>query len=52
MASQAAAMLVSPSDDTLRVVPKSIKCPTVEQFAAGVVQKATRDNISGLARDR
>jgi len=40
-------VLISPSGDTLRIVPKAINCPTVEQFAAGVVQKAARGNIAG-----
>ena len=40
-------VLVSPGGDTVRIVPKAINCPTVEQFAAGVVQKAARGNIAG-----
>ncbi|QDZ06978.1 hypothetical protein FPZ24_05360 [Sphingomonas panacisoli] len=40
-------VLISPSGDTLRIVPKAINCPTVEQFAAGVVQKAARGNLAG-----
>jgi hypothetical protein len=40
-------VLVSPSGEALRIVPRAINCPTVEQFAAGVVQKATRGNIAG-----
>jgi hypothetical protein len=41
------AVLVSKSGDVLRIVPRAINCPTVEQFAAGVVQKAARDNLAG-----
>jgi hypothetical protein len=40
-------VLVSRSGDALRIVPKAINCPTVEQFAAGVVQKAARGNVAG-----
>lgn len=40
-------VLVSPGGDALRIVPRAINCPTVEQFAAGVVQKAVRGNIAG-----
>lgn len=42
-------VLVSPAGDALRIVPKAINCPTVEQFAAGVVQKAVRGNLGGAA---
>jgi hypothetical protein len=42
-------VLVSPGGDALRIVPKAINCPTVEQFAAGVVQKAVRGNWAGAA---
>ncbi|MBS0478841.1 MAG: hypothetical protein JSR79_06025 [Proteobacteria bacterium] len=41
------AILISASGDALRIVPKAINCPTVEQFAAGVVQKAVRGNLAG-----
>ena len=41
------AVLVSRSGDAVRIVPRAINCPTVEQFAAGVVQKAARGNIAG-----
>lgn len=40
-------VLVSPGGDAIRIVPKAINCPTVEQFAAGVVQKAVRGNLAG-----
>jgi hypothetical protein len=35
------------SGEAVRIVPRAINCPTVEQFAAGVVQKAARGNIAG-----
>lgn len=37
------------TSEVTRIVPKAINCPTVEQFAAGVVQKAARGNIAGAA---
>ncbi|MBN8816707.1 MAG: hypothetical protein J0J06_14825 [Sphingomonas sp.] len=40
-------VLVSSNGEALRIVPKTINCPTVEQFAAGVVQKAARGNVVG-----
>ncbi|THD35488.1 MAG: hypothetical protein E7773_13505 [Sphingomonas sp.] len=43
------ALLVSKTGDVLRIVPRAINCPTVEQFAAGVVQKAARGNLAGAA---
>lgn len=42
-------LVASSSGEAVRVVPRAINCPTVEQFAAGVVQKATRGNIAGTA---
>ena len=41
------AVLVSPKGEAVSIVPKAIGCPTVEQFAAGVVQKAVRGNFAG-----
>ena len=40
-------LVSSANGEVQRIVPKAIKCPTVEQFAAGVVQKAARGNIAG-----
>ena len=41
-------VLVSAANgEAIKIVPRAIKCPTVEQFAAGVVQKAARGNIAG-----
>ncbi len=40
-------VLVAASGKVMRIVPKAINCPTVEQFAAGVVEKAARGNIAG-----
>lgn len=31
-----------------RVVPRAIQCPTVEQYAAGLVWSGARDNIDAL----
>lgn len=43
-------VLVSAANgEVARIVPKAINCPTVEQFAAGVVQKAARGNVAGAA---
>lgn len=40
-------LVAGASNQAIRVIPRAINCPTVEQFAAGVVQKAARDNIAG-----
>ncbi len=40
-------LVSSASGEAVKIVPRAINCPTVEQFAAGVVQKATRGNIAG-----
>jgi hypothetical protein len=40
-------LVASSNGEAVRVIPRAINCPTVEQFAAGVVQKATRGNIAG-----
>jgi hypothetical protein len=40
-------LVASSTNQAIRVVPRAISCPTVEQFAAGVVEKAARDNIAG-----
>lgn len=40
-------LVAGSTNQVVRVVPRAINCPTVEQFAAGVVQKAARDNIAG-----
>jgi len=42
-----AVLVANGSNQLLRVVPRAINCPTVEQFAAGVVEKAARGNIVG-----
>ena len=34
-----------------RVVPRAINCPTVEQYAAGLVWSGARDNIDAPASD-
>ncbi|KQM63771.1 hypothetical protein ASE75_11805 [Sphingomonas sp. Leaf17] len=35
----------SPGGQVRRIVPRAIDCPTVEQFAAGLVSRMARDNI-------
>ena len=40
-------LVSSANGEAVKIVPRAIKCPTVEQFAAGVVQKAARGNIVG-----
>ena len=40
-------LVASGNGEAVRIVPRAIKCPTVEQFAAGVVEKAARGNIAG-----
>jgi len=42
-------LVASSTNEALRVVPRAINCPTVEQFAAGVVEKAARGNIAAPA---
>lgn len=40
-------LVSSANGEAVKIVPRAINCPTVEQFAAGVVQKAARGNIAG-----
>ncbi|MGN6817548.1 MAG: hypothetical protein ACTHJR_02630 [Sphingomonas sp.] len=40
-------LVASANGEAVKIVPRAINCPTVEQFAAGVVQKAARGNIAG-----
>ncbi|WP_394648569.1 hypothetical protein [uncultured Sphingomonas sp.] len=39
------AVLVAENGRVRRIVPRAIDCPSVEQFAAGVVLRAARDRI-------
>lgn len=39
------AVLATPDGNPRRVVPRAIDCPSVEQYAAGLVQRMARDNI-------
>lgn len=39
------ALLASPDGRVRRVTPRAIDCPTVEQFAAGLLLGSARDNI-------
>lgn len=45
-------LVAGSSGQAVRVIPRAINCPTVEQFAAGVIQKAARENIAGPPPDR
>ena len=45
------AVLVAPGGRVLRIVPRAIGCPAVEQFAAGIVLRAARDNLRPPASD-
>jgi hypothetical protein len=40
-------LVSSANGEAVKIVPRAINCPTVEQFAAGVVQKAARGNVAG-----
>lgn len=40
------AVLVGPSGQPRRVVPRAIACPSVEQYAAGLVTSMARGNIA------
>jgi hypothetical protein len=39
------AVLVGPAAQPRRVVPRAIDCPSVEQYAAGLISSAARGNI-------
>lgn len=39
------AVLVAPNGRVRRIVPRAIGCPSVEQFAAGIVLRAARDSV-------
>ncbi len=39
------AVLANADGGVRRVIPRAIQCPTVEQYAAGLVASGTRDNI-------
>lgn len=47
------AVLVTPAGRIRRIIPRAIDCPTVEQYARGVVSRQARGNIdpAGLAAD-
>ena len=45
------AVLVSATGRVRRIVPQAIGCATVEQFAAGLVLRSTRDNLVAPATD-
>lgn len=39
------AVLIDPSGQVRRIVPRAIECPTVEQFVAGSVLRRARGNV-------
>ena len=39
------AVLVAPDGRVRRIVPQAIDCPTVEQYAAGLILRMARDNL-------
>jgi hypothetical protein len=41
------AVLATPAGQVRRVTPRAINCPTVEQYAAGLVLGTARDNVDG-----
>ena len=45
------AVLVGPGGQPKRVVPRAIACPSVEQYAAGLVSSMARGNIASGAID-
>lgn len=45
------AVLVGPGAQPRRVVPRAIACPSVEQYAAGLVSSLARGNIAAAATD-
>jgi len=45
------AVLVTQTGQVRRIVPRAIGCPSVEQFAAGIVLRAARDKTRPIAAD-
>ncbi len=45
------AVLVGPAGQPRRVVPRAISCPSVEQYAAGLVSSLARGNIAAANVD-
>lgn len=39
------AVLAAPAGPVRRIVPRAIGCPTVEQYATGLVERMARDNL-------
>ena len=39
-------LVASATGQVVRVVPRAINCPTVEQYAAGLIEKMVRDNVA------
>lgn len=44
-------VLVTPAGQVRRIVPRAIGCPSVEQFAAGIVLRAARDKTRPIPVD-
>lgn len=44
-------VLVSQAGQVRRIVPRAIGCPSVEQFAAGIVLRAARDKTRPISLD-
>ncbi|WP_051272873.1 hypothetical protein [Sphingomonas phyllosphaerae] len=44
-------VLVTQAGQVRRIVPRAIGCPSVEQFAAGIVLRAARDKTRPVAAD-
>ena len=46
------AVLVTADSRIRRIVPRAIDCVTVEQYAAGLVSKLSRDNVDNLGIEK
>lgn len=45
------AVLVGADGRVRRIVPRAIDCPTVEQYASGIVSRLARRNLPASSRD-
>ncbi len=46
------AVLIAANGQVRRVRPRAIACPTVEQYASGVMSRMARNNVSAPGEDR
>jgi hypothetical protein len=46
------AVLVGSDGRVRRIVPRAINCPTVEQYASGIVSRLARSNVVAPPQDR